>query len=74
MIKKNIWRLLISSVIILLPIVAGLLLWNSLPERIATHWGADGKADGWSGKTFTVFALPLIMLALHCVCWLQHVM
>lgn len=68
MIKKNKKQLLISSIIILLPILAGLIIWNILPERIATHWGADGEADGWSGKAFAVFAIPLFMLALHWVC------
>ena len=68
MIRKNKWKLIISSVIILIPIVAGLLIWNDLPEQIAVHWGADGEPDGWSGKSFAVFGIPLILLALHWVC------
>ena len=31
MIKKNKWKLLLSSILILLPMIAGLLLWNHLP-------------------------------------------
>ena len=65
MIKRNKWQLIISSVIILLPIVAGLFIWNYLPEQIETHWGVDGEANGWSGRRFTVFVIPLIMLATH---------
>lgn len=68
MIKKYKWQLIISSVIILLPIAAGLLIWNDLPAQIATHWGADGKPDGWSGKSFAVFGIPFILLAVHCIC------
>ena len=68
MIKKNKWQLIISSVIILLPIVAGLFIWNYLPEQIATHWGTDGEPDGWSGKSFAVFGIPLILLAVHWIC------
>ncbi len=49
----------------LLPIVAGLLLWDRLPDRIATHFGPGNQPDGWSGKPFAVFGLPLIMLAVH---------
>lgn len=57
-----------TSLLTLSPIAAGLLLWNKLPETIATHWGADGTADGFSSKAFAVFGLPLILLALHLLC------
>ncbi len=50
---------------ILLPLLAGLILWNRLPESIATHFGPDGQPDGWSGKAFAVFFLPLFILAAH---------
>lgn len=68
MMKKNKWRLIISSIIILLPIVAGLIMWDILPEQMTTHWGPNGQADGWNGKTFVVFVLPVIMLAFHWLC------
>ena len=67
MIRKNKWKLLISSLVILLPIVAGLLMWNALPSEMATHWSFNGSANGWSSKYFTVFAMPLIMLAGHWI-------
>ena len=66
--KRNKSTLLLTSVVILLPILAGLLLWNRLPERMATHWGVDGTANGWSGKAFAVFGLPLILLVVHWLC------
>ena len=55
--------LILSSLLTLSPMLIGLLLWNELPEQMTTHWGADGVADGWSGRTFAVFGMPLIMLA-----------
>jgi uncharacterized membrane protein len=67
MIKKNKKQLIISSIIILLPIIAGLIMWNMLPERIATHWNVDGKANGWSGRIFAIFGLSIIMLILHWI-------
>ena len=67
MLKKNRWKLLISSLVILLPAVAGLIMWNSLPREMATHWGISGSANGWSGRAFTVFAMPLIILAGHWI-------
>lgn len=66
--KEHKKQVMITSVIILIPIIIGLLLWNKLPNEIATHFGANGEANGWSSKVFTVFAMPLIMLGLHLLC------
>ena len=38
MIKKNMGKMILTSLLILLPVIAGLLLWNDLPDQIATHW------------------------------------
>ena len=68
MIKYYRKHIILSSIVLLLPILVGLILWNRLPATMTTHWGADGHADGWSGKAFAVFGLPLIQLAVH---WLM---
>lgn len=70
MIKKN-WKvLLITSVAILLPMLAGVILWNKLPEQMPSHWNAAGEIDGWSNKPFAVFGLPCILLAAQWLCTL----
>ena len=61
-------KLIISSLIILLPMFFGLIFWNNVPEYLTTHWGFDGQADGWSGRGMAVFGLPLILLAFHWLC------
>ena len=68
MIRKNKKQLMISSIIILLPAFAGLIIWDKLPEYITTHWGMSGEANGWSGRVAAVFGLPLVMLAAHWLC------
>lgn len=68
MIKKNKWNLLVSSLVILLPMVFGLVFWNRLPDEMTTHWGADGIADGWMNKAAAIFLLPGILLAVHWLC------
>ena len=68
MIKKNLNILIITSIVILLPVLAGVVLWDTLPEQIPTHWNAAGEIDGWSSKTFAIFGLPLMMLAMHWLC------
>ena len=67
MIKKNLKALIISSIVILLPMVVGLLLWDQLPERFVSHWGIDGQPDGWAGKPMAVFGMPLFILAVQWI-------
>lgn len=68
MMKRNKGKLIASSLLILLPILLGLLLWNKLPEHMTTHWGADGVADGGMARPLAVFLLPCILLAVHWLC------
>ncbi len=66
--KENKGKIILSSVLVLFPMLIGLLLWNALPEQMVTHWGADGAADGWSSKSFSIFGIPLLILVLHLFC------
>ena len=68
--KKNWKGMLLAAVIILLPMVVGVVLWDRLPDPMATHWDFEGNANGWTSRAFTVFGIPLVMLALHMVCLL----
>lgn len=70
MIKKHKTTLILTSVVILLPILAGLILWNQLPDQVPSHWDMNGQIDGWSSKPFTVFGIPLILLAAQWLCLL----
>lgn len=70
MIKNNKIKLIISSIIILLPILAGFVLWDKLPDKMIIHWGIDGKADGYASKPFAVIFLPVFLLAMHWICML----
>nr|MBQ5811845.1 SdpI family protein [Clostridia bacterium] len=68
MIKKNLKLIIITTVISLLPMAVGLILWDKLPDTIATHFGLNGEADGWSSKATAVLFIPLFITALHLVC------
>ena len=68
MIKKNLKILIITSIIILLPMVAGLVLWNRLPEQVPIHWDAEGEVDGWASRPVAVFVPSAMMLALQWLC------
>lgn len=60
--------LILTSLVTLIPIIVGLLLWNQLPDVIPTHFGMDGTPNGWSSKAFTVFGIPVLMLFFHLLC------
>lgn len=68
LIRENRWTLLATSVIILLPVLAGLLLWPRLPDPLPTHFGLDNQPNGWTSKAFTVFGIPTVLLALQWLC------
>lgn len=66
--KEYKWQLLLSSIVILFPMVAGLLMWNILPDTMVTHWGADTTADGFRSKPVAICLPPVFLLALHWFC------
>jgi len=70
MIKQNKKRLILTSIIVILPIIIGLILWGKLPDQIATHWNAAGEADRFSSKSFAILGMPLFVLAIHWICFI----
>jgi uncharacterized membrane protein len=56
--------LIIVSILIVASTLAGLLLWNQLPEPMASHWGTDDQVNGYMSKFWGVFLMPVITLAM----------
>ena len=65
MTKADKTTLIFTSIVTLLPIPAGLILWSRLPESMAIHFGLGGEADGYASRAMGVFCLPLVLLAVH---------
>lgn len=63
--SENKKYIILSTLATFLPTVIGLILYNRLPDQIASHWGADGVADGFAGKDFMIFVLPAILAVLN---------
>ena len=53
---------------VLLPIIAGILMWDKLPNEIPTHWNINGEVDGYAGKGLALLGLPFFLLAVHVLC------
>ena len=65
--KTNKKTLILTSIVILLPILIGILLWNKLPDSMATHFNFDNEADGYKEKWFAVIITPCFLLAVHLI-------
>lgn len=44
--------------------LAGVLLWDRLPDQMASHWNINDQVDGYTPKFWGVFMLPLITLGM----------
>nr|MCR4855053.1 SdpI family protein [Erysipelotrichaceae bacterium] len=55
------------SIVTILPMLIGILCWNRLPDVMATHFGINNEANGFSSKAIAVFGIPVFLLA---VLWL----
>lgn len=56
--------------IVLAPFVYLAIIWNTLPERVPTHWNYKGEADHWGDKYSLIgllFLLPVLTYALLLV-------
>lgn len=63
--KKEVW---LTSLVCLLPILAGLYFYPQLPETMAIHFSFDGTPNGYSSRFTAAIALPALLLVLQLVC------
>ena len=68
MIKKNLSKLIITSLVILIPILIGIVLWDKLPDQVPIHWDINGDVDGFATKAQAVFLMPLVLVAFQWIC------
>ena len=67
--KKINWKILIiTSIVCLLPIILGILVYDSLPEEIAIHWNIENEPNNYTSKAIAVFGLPIILTLLQIFC------
>ncbi len=55
---------IVVLLILLAATLAGLLLWNRLPDQMASHWGPNDQVNGTMSKFWGVFLMPLITLGM----------
>ena len=67
MTKRKLGVLIFTSIVILLPMLAGFAFWNQLPETIPFHWNLAGEVDYQAPKAVVVVGFPVLMLVLQWV-------
>lgn len=65
--KMNKKQPILTSFVIVLPALLGAFFWNALPEQVPTHFGIDGKADGYSSKLFALVAFPILFVIFQII-------
>ena len=63
--KKADKTLVLTTLLCLLPMAAGLFLWDRLPEQMPIHWNAAGQVDNYGSRALAVVGLPCIMAGAH---------
>lgn len=65
--KKTSKEFIISTIICVLPLIFGLLVYKKLPQEIPTKWYSDGTVGQYMPKEFTVFGMPLFFILMNAV-------
>ncbi len=54
----------LSIIIILISVIAGVLVYDQMPDQMASHWGTNDQVDGYMGRFWGVFMMPLLSLGM----------
>lgn len=50
--------------IVILSFVIAIYFYPSFPEQVASHWNSQGNVNGYMGKFFGLFLMPIILVAI----------
>jgi uncharacterized membrane protein len=52
--------IIVIVILILIGVIAGALLYNRLPDPVASHWNERGVVDGYMARFWGVWMMPLV--------------
>jgi uncharacterized membrane protein len=64
-IKPTIKSEIFSLLLIAISIVASFYFYAHFPEQVITHWNFAGQPNGWSGRGFAAFFLPVLLIGMY---------
>lgn len=66
--KIDLKALIITSVFCLLPIILGVVYYDSLPEKVAIHFDIKNNPDNYLPKAIFVYLMPVFMVLIQIFC------
>jgi len=61
----------LTTIIVLVLIIgatlAGTLLWNQLPDPMASHWDVNDQVNGYMSKFWGVYMMPLVTIGMFLI-------
>ena len=58
---------ILTTVVCLIPVILGVILYNKLPDTIVTHWDINGNPNGWESKMVGAIFFPGGLVLLNIV-------
>lgn len=55
---------ILVSLLILISVIVGMVVYDQLPDQMASHWNAKDEVDGYMSRFWGVFMLPLMSVGL----------
>lgn len=63
--KDNKTTMILTTLVCLIPVIAGIILYSHLPDQIVTHWDDAGNPNGWSSKFVGAIVFPGILVLVN---------
>src|SRR5690349_5298436 len=51
--------------VLLIPFIYALIIWNKTPEQVPTHFNINGEPDDYSSKAFALLLLPIMNVGIY---------
>jgi uncharacterized membrane protein len=61
--KLNRYDLIVFTIAVI-SFIIGVALYPQMPEQMASHWNAQGVADGYTSRFWGIFLMPIVSLGL----------
>lgn len=56
---------LLNIFLIIISFGLGAYFYHQMPEQMASHWNIKGEVDGYMGKFWGVFLMPIVLLGIY---------
>lgn len=64
---------IMTSAVVLCPMLIGILLWNKLPDEMAVRFNTNNEVLSYSPKGFVIFGIPIMLFVCHFFCMLPMI-